>query len=157
MDISRCSVHYFGLVLDLVGFASFPYWLLACLFLVIVSKPQQLQCCSQATLSLLKLCCCLMAVSSLLTLISQHFYSMPCNRECAAVIHVCSDVVHAGVRALMFSGDLDWQVPWTGSQYWTSQLGPTLGLIADWRPWFKPDPLNYGSQLISLFCPVAVG
>ena len=52
----------------------------------------------------------------------------------------------------MFSGDLDWQVPWTGSQYWTSQLGPTLGLLADWRAWFKPDPLNYGSQVTSLSC-----
>ncbi|KAA6430046.1 MAG: serine carboxypeptidase-like 20-like [Trebouxia sp. A1-2] len=51
------------------------------------------------------------------------------------------------VRALMYSGDLDWQVPWTGTQYWTSQMGASLGLLADWQPWFRPDPLNYGSQL----------
>lgn len=53
----------------------------------------------------------------------------------------------AGARVLMYSGDLDWQVPWTGTQYWTSQLGESLGLIADWQPWYRPDPLNYGSQV----------
>lgn len=62
----------------------------------------------------------------------------------------------AGVRALIYSGDLDWQVPWTGSQHWTSQLGPTLGLLAGWRPWFRPDPFSYGSQVRSLSSPVAV-
>ncbi len=57
------------------------------------------------------------------------------------------NLADAGVRALMYSGDLDWQVPWTGSQYWTSQMGASLGLLADWQPWFRPDPLNYGSQV----------
>jgi hypothetical protein len=26
-------------------------------------------------------------------------------------------------------------------------LGGSLGLLADWQPWFRPDPLNYGSQV----------
>lgn len=56
-------------------------------------------------------------------------------------------LISRGVRALIYSGDLDWQVPWTGSQYWTSQMGATLGIVGDWQPWFRPDPLNFGSQL----------
>ena len=60
----------------------------------------------------------------------------------------------AGVRALVYSGDLDWQVPWSGSQHWTSHLGAALGLLADWRAWFRPDPRNYGSQVALYFTPV---
>lgn len=56
-------------------------------------------------------------------------------------------VTVTGARVLMYSGDLDWQVPWTGTQYWTSQLGESLGLVSEWQPWYRPDPLNYGSQV----------
>ncbi|DBB16658.1 TPA: hypothetical protein ACH3X3_014909 [Trebouxia sp. C0006] len=69
------------------------------------------------------------------------------NYDIASVIPSHQFLISQGVRALMYSGDLDWQVPWTGSQYWTSQMGASLGLLADWQPWFRPDPLNYGSQL----------
>lgn len=62
-------------------------------------------------------------------------------------------LISKGLRALIYSGDLDWQVPWRGrgSQHWTSQLGASLGLLAAWRPWFRPDPRNYGSH-VALCC-----
>ncbi|KAL1292041.1 hypothetical protein HN51_060504 [Arachis hypogaea] len=39
-----------------------------------------------------------------------------------------------GYRALIFSGDHDMCVPYTGSQAWTSSLG--YKIIDEWRPWF---------------------
>ena len=57
------------------------------------------------------------------------------------------NAVYAGVRGLAYSGDLDWQVPWPGTQFWTSNLGENLGLISAWQPWFIADPFNFGSQV----------
>ncbi|XP_022925208.1 serine carboxypeptidase 1-like [Cucurbita moschata] len=40
-----------------------------------------------------------------------------------------------GFRALIFSGDHDMCVPYTGSQAWTSSLG--YKIVDEWRPWFS--------------------
>ena len=53
---------------------------------------------------------------------------------------VCRYVCCPGVRALAYSGDLDWQVPWTGTQHWTNGIGADLEVRQVWAPWFRPDP-----------------
>lgn len=46
---------------------------------------------------------------------------------------------HAGLTALIYSGDHDMAVPHTGSEAWTSQLGNTLGVETPWAPWHTGD------------------
>ena len=53
----------------------------------------------------------------------------------------------AGTRIAVLSGDLDFAVPWKGTQLWTSELGMQLGLLQDWSPWYLPDAANFGSQV----------
>lgn len=36
-----------------------------------------------------------------------------------------------------------------GTEYWTSQVGAELGQVADWAPWYIPDPDSFGIQV----CP----
>jgi Serine carboxypeptidase len=63
-----------------------------------------------------------------------------------------------GVRVLAYSGDHDWQVPWTGTQYWTSRLGAKLGLLADWQPWYAAAGAEYyGSQVRDAVAGAACG
>ncbi|XP_019432600.1 PREDICTED: serine carboxypeptidase-like 21 [Lupinus angustifolius] len=42
-----------------------------------------------------------------------------------------------GYRALIFSGDHDMCVPYTGSQAWTRAMG--YNIVDEWRPWFVDD------------------
>ncbi|KAI3853692.1 hypothetical protein MKW98_025209 [Papaver atlanticum] len=42
-----------------------------------------------------------------------------------------------GYRALIFSGDHDMCVPYTGSEAWTRSLG--YKIVDEWRPWFSDD------------------
>ncbi|CAL0304581.1 unnamed protein product [Lupinus luteus] len=44
-----------------------------------------------------------------------------------------------GYRALIFSGDHDFCVPYTGSQAWTYSLG--YKIIDEWRPWLVDDQI----------------
>ena len=62
---------------------------------------------------------------------------------------------HAGLRALVYSGDRDGilGVPWPGSQTWTYIVGQDLGLKqnGNWTDWYIPDPDNFGDQVKTLY------
>ncbi|XP_061342571.1 serine carboxypeptidase-like 20 [Gastrolobium bilobum] len=58
-----------------------------------------------------------------------------------------------GYRALIFSGDHDMCVPYTGSEAWTRSLGYTI--VDEWRPWSSNDQVAgylqaYDNELIFL-------
>jgi hypothetical protein len=46
---------------------------------------------------------------------------------------VLKGLVHSGVPILVYSGDVDGQLPHTGTEAWTSGLG--LAKVRSWRPW----------------------
>uniref|UniRef100_A0A3Q7H4N0 Carboxypeptidase n=1 Tax=Solanum lycopersicum TaxID=4081 RepID=A0A3Q7H4N0_SOLLC len=45
-----------------------------------------------------------------------------------------------GYRALIYSGDHDMCVPYTGSEKWTSSLG--YAIVDEWRPWYTKDQIQ---------------
>ncbi|XP_074578031.1 serine carboxypeptidase 1 [Curcuma longa] len=57
------------------------------------------------------------------------FYS-----DAGSMIKYHKNLTAIGYRALIFSGDHDMCVPYTGSEAWTRSLG--YGIIDEWRPWY---------------------
>jgi len=51
----------------------------------------------------------------------------------STVIPIHQQLVQAGIRALIYSGDTDMCVPFTGSEAWTNSL--RLPVKQEWRPW----------------------
>lgn len=57
------------------------------------------------------------------------------NHDAGSMIPLHVNLTTQGYRALIFSGDHDMCVPFTGSQAWTSSLG--YKIVDEWRPWLS--------------------
>jgi serine carboxypeptidase-like clade 1 len=54
--------------------------------------------------------------------------------DAGSMIPIHRELTTSGYRALIYSGDHDMCVPYTGSEAWTSSLG--YKVTDKWRPWF---------------------
>lgn len=75
------------------------------------------------------------------------------THDTGSMIKFHKNLTSKGYRALIFSGDHDMCVPYTGSQAWTSSIG--YKIVDDWRPWFINDQVagylqGYENQLTFL-------
>ncbi|CAL0302829.1 unnamed protein product [Lupinus luteus] len=59
------------------------------------------------------------------------------NHNIGGMIKFHKNLTSRGYRALVFSGDHDMCVPYTGSQAWTRAMG--YNIVDDWRPWLVDD------------------
>jgi len=60
------------------------------------------------------------------------------------MIPIHKKLIQNGIRVLIYSGDSDFSVPYTDSEYWTStQMGLTA--TREWQAWYYDD--NEGSQV----------
>ncbi|XP_019450474.1 PREDICTED: serine carboxypeptidase-like 20 isoform X2 [Lupinus angustifolius] len=59
------------------------------------------------------------------------------DHDSGSMIKFHRDLTSRGYRALIFSGDHDMCVPYTGSQAWTRAMG--YNIVDEWRPWFVDD------------------
>ncbi|XP_043703467.1 serine carboxypeptidase 1-like [Telopea speciosissima] len=59
------------------------------------------------------------------------------NHDAGSMIKYHKNLTALGYRALIYSGDHDMCVPYTGSQAWTRSLG--YKIIDEWRPWYCND------------------
>ncbi|XP_019432599.1 PREDICTED: serine carboxypeptidase-like 20 [Lupinus angustifolius] len=59
------------------------------------------------------------------------------NHDAGSMIEYHRNLTSKGYRALIFSGDHDLCVPYTGSQAWTRAMG--YNIVDEWRPWFVED------------------
>lgn len=59
------------------------------------------------------------------------------RHDAGSMIGYHKNLTSRGFRALIFSGDHDMCVPYTGSEAWTRSLG--YRIIDEWRPWFSND------------------
>ncbi|KAE9617956.1 putative carboxypeptidase C [Lupinus albus] len=59
------------------------------------------------------------------------------NHDAGSMIEYHRNLTSRGYRALIFSGDHDLCVPFTGSQAWTRSLG--YNIVDEWRPWLVDD------------------
>ncbi|CAI9107286.1 OLC1v1006605C1 [Oldenlandia corymbosa var. corymbosa] len=57
--------------------------------------------------------------------------------DAGSMIKYHQNLTSRGYRALVYSGDHDMCVPFTGSQAWTRSLG--YKIVDEWRPWFVND------------------
>lgn len=57
--------------------------------------------------------------------------------DAGSMLPIHRNLTMAGYRALIFSGDHDMCVPYTGSEKWTSSFG--YSVIDKWRPWYIGD------------------
>ncbi|CAN8232401.1 unnamed protein product [Cochlearia groenlandica] len=57
------------------------------------------------------------------------------NHDAGSMIKYHRDLTLSGYRALIYSGDHDLCVPFTGSKAWTQSLG--YKVIDEWRPWIS--------------------
>ncbi|XP_038879948.1 serine carboxypeptidase-like 20 isoform X2 [Benincasa hispida] len=57
------------------------------------------------------------------------------SHNAGSMIPYHRNLTSQGYKALIFSGDHDMCVPYTGSQAWTSSLG--YKIVDEWRPWFS--------------------
>ncbi|CAL0304580.1 unnamed protein product [Lupinus luteus] len=82
--------------------------------------------------------------------------SVPCTKSVVSKWELCTDnikykhnegsmipfhkkLTSKGYRALIFSGDHDLCVPYTGTQAWTSSMG--YKIVDEWRPWLVDDQI----------------
>jgi len=66
------------------------------------------------------------------------------NRTTLSMIPIHQELVKNGIKVLIYSGDSDFAVPYTDSEYWTSvQMGLTP--TREWQPWYYTD--NEGQQV----------
>ncbi|CAL9086218.1 unnamed protein product [Musa acuminata var. zebrina] len=56
------------------------------------------------------------------------------QHDAGSMIKYHKNLTYGGYRALIFSGDHDMCVPYTGSQAWTRSLG--YQVLDEWRPWY---------------------
>ncbi|CAN1262249.1 Serine carboxypeptidase 1 [Linum perenne] len=54
-----------------------------------------------------------------------------------SMVPIHKNLTTQGYRALIYSGDHDMCVPYTGTEAWTSSLG--YNVIDEWRPWISGD------------------
>ncbi|XP_070666050.1 serine carboxypeptidase-like 20 isoform X2 [Malus domestica] len=59
------------------------------------------------------------------------------SRDAGSMIPYHQNLTTQGYRALIYSGDHDMCVPYTGSEAWTASLG--YEIVDEWRPWFSSD------------------
>ncbi|OVA19087.1 Peptidase S10 [Macleaya cordata] len=59
------------------------------------------------------------------------------HHELRSMIPYHKNLTARGYRALIYSGDHDMSVPFTGTQAWTRSLG--YKILDEWRPWFSND------------------
>ncbi|RXH82583.1 hypothetical protein DVH24_036924 [Malus domestica] len=59
------------------------------------------------------------------------------SRDAGSMIPYHLNLTTQGYRALIYSGDHDMCVPYTGSEAWTASLG--YEIVDEWRPWFSSD------------------
>ncbi|GKV35921.1 hypothetical protein SLEP1_g44123 [Rubroshorea leprosula] len=57
------------------------------------------------------------------------------DHDAGSMIKYHKNLTSRGFRALIFSGDHDMCVPYTGSQAWTRSIG--YKIVDEWRPWFS--------------------
>ncbi|KNA03823.1 hypothetical protein SOVF_205370 isoform A [Spinacia oleracea] len=57
------------------------------------------------------------------------------HRDVGSVIDYHKRLISIGLRVLIYSGDHDMVVPYTGSEAWTRSLG--YKIIDEWRPWIS--------------------
>ncbi|CAL0302828.1 unnamed protein product [Lupinus luteus] len=62
------------------------------------------------------------------------------NHNAGSMIEYHKNLTSKGYRALVFSGDHDMCVPYTGSQAWTRAMG--YSIVDDWRPWLVDDQVG---------------
>ncbi|MCO5549406.1 hypothetical protein L7F22_002877 [Adiantum nelumboides] len=55
------------------------------------------------------------------------------DHNAGSMLRYHNNLVNEGYRALIYSGDHDMCVPFTGSQAWTRSMG--YGVVEDWHPW----------------------
>jgi len=66
------------------------------------------------------------------------------NRTPSSMVPIYQFLLQNKLRVLIYSGDTDFAVPWTGSAFWTSSMNLTpVGQV--WRPWKFRDDL--GNQI----------
>nr|AFK39478.1 unknown [Lotus japonicus] len=59
------------------------------------------------------------------------------NHDAGSMIKYHKNLTSKGYRALIYSGDHDMCVPFTGSEVWTRSMG--YKIVDEWRPWFSND------------------
>ncbi|GLU08053.1 hypothetical protein SLE2022_249820 [Rubroshorea leprosula] len=59
------------------------------------------------------------------------------DHDAGSMIKYHKNITSRGFKALIFSGDHDMCVPYTGSQAWTKSVG--YKIVDEWRPWFSND------------------
>ncbi|KAL8146721.1 hypothetical protein AgCh_004459 [Apium graveolens] len=57
--------------------------------------------------------------------------------DSGSMIEYHKQLTSLGIRALIFSGDHDMRVPFTGTQAWTRSIG--YKIVDEWRPWYVDD------------------
>ncbi|GLT64798.1 hypothetical protein SLA2020_372680 [Shorea laevis] len=57
------------------------------------------------------------------------------SHDAGSMIKYHKNITSRGFKALIFSGDHDMCVPYTGSQAWTKSVG--YKIVDEWRPWFS--------------------
>uniref|UniRef100_N1QS33 Carboxypeptidase n=1 Tax=Aegilops tauschii TaxID=37682 RepID=N1QS33_AEGTA len=62
------------------------------------------------------------------------------NHDAGSMISYHKNLTSQGYRAIIFSGDHDMCVPYTGSEAWTKSMG--YGVVDSWRPWFTNDQVS---------------
>ncbi|OIW21243.1 hypothetical protein TanjilG_31168 [Lupinus angustifolius] len=75
------------------------------------------------------------------------------NHDAGSMIEYHRNLTSKGYRALIFSGDHDLCVPYTGSQAWTRAMG--YNIVDEWRPWFVEDQVAgyfYYSFILIAYC-----
>ncbi|KAJ3671950.1 hypothetical protein LUZ60_008029 [Juncus effusus] len=75
------------------------------------------------------------------------------NHDAGSMIKYHKDLIALGYRSLIYSGDHDMCVPFTGSEAWTRSLG--YPIIDSWRPWIVNNQIagytqGYGHNLTFL-------
>ncbi|CAL0304582.1 unnamed protein product [Lupinus luteus] len=61
------------------------------------------------------------------------------SHDLGSMITFHKNLTSEGYRALIFSGDHDLCVPYTGTQAWTSSMG--YKIVDEWRPWLVDDQI----------------
>ncbi|XP_049343810.1 serine carboxypeptidase-like 20 [Solanum verrucosum] len=68
------------------------------------------------------------------------------THDAGSMIPYHKNLTTQGYRALIYSGDHDMCVPYTGSEKWTSSLG--YAIVDEWRPWYTKEKIQ-GSQQVA--------
>ncbi|CAL4903752.1 unnamed protein product [Urochloa decumbens] len=67
------------------------------------------------------------------------------NHDAGSMIIYHKNLTRQGYRALIYSGDHDMCVPYTGSEAWIASLG--YKVVDSWRPWFADEDVSGYTQV----------